>query len=302
MPIANKPSLHARNPHQGRYPIDALCQKSPELTQYIKQNPRGEKTIDFSDPQAVKALNQAIIAHYYQVKHWHIPEGYLCPPIPGRADYIHYLADLLADEKGHIPQGKNISVLDIGTGANLIYPIIGSQSYGWRFVGTDIDPVSIATGQMIVKSNPCLNGKIQLRQQANPNKIFDSIIQPNDYFDLSMCNPPFHASADAANKANQRKRTNLAKKTDATTNKDPLNFGGKNAELWCTGGELAFIKKMIKESLNYTEQVGWFSSLVSKRENISALKKELNRVNAQEVRVISMAQGQKVSRLLVWRF
>jgi len=104
----------------------------------------------------VRCLNQALLAQTYQIKHWMIPVGYLCPPIPGRADYIHYVADLLAGA-GKVPTGKQVGVLDIGTGANCIYPIIGSQSYGWKFLATDIDPVSVKTACLFVESNPCLS-------------------------------------------------------------------------------------------------------------------------------------------------
>ena len=148
-------TLHPRNLHQGRYDFAALCACCPELQVHLQPNPAGDQTINFSDASAVLSLNQALLAHYYQVKHWQIPSGYLCPPIPGRADYIHYLADLLArGNHGEVPLGKGVRVLDVGTGANCIYPIIGSQSYGWKFVGTDIDPVSIKTARAIVGANP----------------------------------------------------------------------------------------------------------------------------------------------------
>jgi 23S rRNA (adenine1618-N6)-methyltransferase len=43
------------------------------------------------------------------------------PSIPGRADYIHYIADLLAESNnGIIPRSWDQG-LDIGIGANCIY-------------------------------------------------------------------------------------------------------------------------------------------------------------------------------------
>jgi hypothetical protein len=133
---AQKPGLHPRNRHHQRYDLPALCQAHPELQGFITLNPVGEQTIDFANPLAVKALNKALLAHFYAVKHWDIPDGFLCPPVPGRADYIHHLADLLALDTGTIPE--NASILDIGTGANLIYPLIGAHEYGWRFTGSEI--------------------------------------------------------------------------------------------------------------------------------------------------------------------
>jgi len=282
--------------------LETLCISCPELRPYLKSNPKDETTIDFSDGKAVLHLNKALLAHYYQVTNWQIPEGYLCPPIPGRADYIHYIADLLTSA-GHpeVPTGKNIHVLDIGTGANCIYPIIGSQSYGWQFVATDIDPVAVKVAEVIVQSNPHLRKLVKLRLQKNPESIFNGIIKPTDRFELSMCNPPFHASLNEATAANQRKRNNL-NKGKAARSDNPLNFGGQNTELWCADGEIGFLTRMAKESVDYSRQVYYFTSLVSKRENVSPLKKLLSRLGAQQIDVINMSQGQKVSRLLVWSF
>lgn len=299
--------LHPKNPHQGRYDLPALVKVCPELKAHLKLNPKGEQTVDFANEDAVRLLNQALLAHHYQVAHWNIPDGYLCPPIPGRADYIHYVAELL-------PEINNkAKVLDIGTGANCIYPIIGSRSYGWNFVGTDIDPISIATAKLIVKSNPVLNHKIKLIQQNNKQCIFKGVIGPHDVFDLTLCNPPFHASLAAANAGTQRKQKNLSKHKEkrATKNTDQAlaidnskgrNFGGQKAELWCEGGELAFLKQMIHESQLFSKQVMWFTSLVSKSDNLTPLKKLLKQTNAKQVKVINMSQGQKVSRILAWTY
>lgn len=295
-------SLHPRNPHQGRYDLEALCKSCPQLGPYLKSNPKNETTIDFSDSKAVLYLNKALLAHYYKIANWQIPDGYLCPPIPGRADYIHYIADLLTSvDHPDVPTGKNIQVLDIGTGANCIYPIIGSQSYGWRFVATEIDPVAVKVAEVIVQSNPRLSKLVKLRLQQNPNAIFKGIINPTDRFELTMCNPPFHASLAEAKAANQRKRNNL-NKGKAVRSDSPLNFGGQNTELWCADGEIGFLTRMAKESVDYSRQVYYFTSLVSKRENVPPLKKLLSRLGAQKIDVIMMSQGQKVSRLLVWSF
>lgn len=292
--------LHSRNPHQGRYDFALLCEAVPGLKSYLRVNPSGEQTIDFADPGAVLCLNQALLAHTYQVKHWMIPAGYLCPPIPGRADYIHYAADLLADAR-EVPTGKSVRVLDIGTGANCIYPIIGSQSYGWKFVATDIDPVSVETARLIAESNPCLSKLVKVVEQKERGAIFKGIIRKSDRFDLTLCNPPFHVSMEAAQEGTQRKQKNLGKGR-SKPEEAKLNFGGQKAELWCPGGEVAFIRQMIRESVEFAANVGWFTTLVSKGEHVRLLKKVLAQCDAKQVEVVPMSQGQKVSRLLAWRF
>lgn len=295
-------SLHPRNIHQGRYDLQALCKSMPGLKAFLKHKPDGEDTVDFSDSQAVLCLNKALLAHHYKIANWQIPDGYLCPPIPGRADYIHYAADLLtSEEQREVPTGKRVKVLDIGVGANCIYPIIGSQSYGWRFVATDIDPVAVNVAQVIVQSNSRLKNLVTLRLQTDPHAVFKGVIKADDRFDLSLCNPPFHASSADALEANQRKRNRL-NKSKIESNASPLNFGGQKNELWCEGGELGFLTRMINESVEFSQQVFCFTSMVSKKENVSPLKQMLTRLGAKKVEVIATSQGQKVSRILSWSF
>lgn len=292
---AQKPGLHPRNRHQNRYDLTALCQSCPELSNFITLNPVGEQTINFADPLAVKSLNKALLAHFYGVSSWNIPDGFLCPPVPGRADYIHHLADLLVDENGEVVQGAN--VLDIGVGANCIYPLIGAHEYRWRFTGSETHPQAFASAQAIISANPSLTRMIRLRRQKDNESMFHGIIHKNEQYDATLCNPPFHDSAAAARAGGERKRRNLGQDRN-----DALNFGGQQQELWCEGGEVAFIKKMISESRDYARQVMWFTSLVSKGENLPPLYRALTDVGAVKVVKKEMAQGQKQSRFIAWSF
>ena len=240
-------SLHARNRHQGRYDLAELASALPELQPFLMPNPFDEAevtmTIDFANPAAVKALNTALLKQFYGVKFWAIPADYLCPPIPGRADYLHHAADLLATTtNAEIPRGPTVRALDIGVGANLIYPLIGAHEYGWRFVGTDIDAAAIKSAQQIIDANEGLANAIELRLQKSPLKIFDGVVNADDRFDIVICNPPFHATAKDAAAGSLRKWKNLGKARTADT-KPKLNFGGQAVELWCEGGEAGFDRK-----------------------------------------------------------
>jgi len=303
-PIIEKTNLHPRSLHRSGYDFDKLIAVCPELQQFVAANKytpeTSEETIDFSNPKAVKALNKALLIANYGIKNWDIPENFLCPPIPGRVDYMHYVADLLAsNNNGIIPEGENVQVLDIGIGANCIYPILGNAVYGWSFVGTEIDEKAIQNCKKIIENNPQLMDSISLQLQTESRFIFKNIITPEDRFSLTICNPPFHASQDEATKSSIRKINNL----ENTKTKNPvLNFGGQNAELWCDGGESGFVTEMIFESAKYPMQCLWFTTLVSKKENLASFYKTLNKVNVVEVKTIEMAQGQKNSRILAWTF
>lgn len=314
VPLVEKSSLHPRNKHRSRYDFDQLIIANAELAQFVRLNAYHDASIDFANPQAVKVLNQALLQQFYNIANWDIPAQYLCPPIPGRADYLHYLADLLGDVNGGvIPLGESIRVLDIGLGANAIYPLIGYREYGWHFVGADIDPIAIANAQRILDANTGLSEVIKLRLQASPTAIFNGIVQQNETFDLTICNPPFHASLNDALAGTQRKLKNLAvsqfKNTTQSRIKNKaldktimLNFGGQSNELYCEGGEEAFVNKMISESVTIKNQCLWFTTLISKATTLPAVYRALKKANALEVKTIDMAQGQKKSRLVAWTY
>jgi 23S rRNA (adenine1618-N6)-methyltransferase len=286
-----------------KYNFPELIQALPELAPFVKTNAYGNESIDFFNAEAVKLLNKALLKKHYGVANWDIPENYLCPPIPGRAEYLHQIADLLYKNNPNFLQdkklGNNIRVLDVGVGANCIYPIIGVHEYNWNFVGSDIDEKAIAASQKIVNENDSLQHKIELRHQKNAHDIFHGIILPEEKFNLTVCNPPFHASLQEAQQGNLRKNRNLKNSRNA---KVQLNFGGQGTELWCEGGEETFIEKMILQSAAYAKQVEWFSTLVSKESTLKKIQLKLEYVDARDMRVLPMELGNKVSRIVCWSF
>jgi 23S rRNA (adenine1618-N6)-methyltransferase len=279
--------LHPKNNFKNGYNFDELILKNPELKQFVAKNEFGTVTIDFSNPEAVRELNQALICSLDKISNWNFPKENLCPPIPGRLDYIHYLADLLS-LKGEA------KILDIGTGATCIYPLLGVSMFDWNFVATDIDLDSLDVAQDIIDDNN-LTEKIELRQQFKEENILKGIIVDGDSFTAVMCNPPFYKSAEEAQGANGRKSKNLG-------NNAIRNFAGNNNELWYIGGEKAFLHNYLYESSLYKTSSKWFTSLVSKKENVKSLEKSSTKLGALEFKVIPMHQGNKVTRIVAWRF
>ncbi|WP_010134852.1 23S rRNA (adenine(1618)-N(6))-methyltransferase RlmF [Ochrovirga pacifica] len=281
--------MHPNNPFQNNYDFDKLTRVNSALQKYVFVNAYGNQTIKFADKDAVKELNKALLQLYYYLDYWDLPKQNLCPPIPGRLDYLLHVADLL-DNK------KDIHLLDIGTGANLIYPILGTCHFNWLCTASEVDNESINNAKDIVKNNPLLT-TITIRPQRFKNSILENIIQPNDYFDVVVCNPPFFKNSfDAAQKNNQKNK-NLK-----LTEKENLNFGGTSNELWCKGGEETFVKKMAEESVLFKTQVGWFTSLVSQKEHLKNIKRAINKTNPTEVKIVDMQQGNKQSRFVAWRY
>lgn len=288
-------SFHPRNIHQGKYDFNALIHVEPSLKEFVFENIHQQITIDFALPNAVKALNKAILKKDYDIQFWDIPEGFLCPPIPGRAEYIHRVADLLNTKK--IPSA--ITVLDIGTGANCIYPIIGSHCYQWNFIATDIDQMALENAKRISTQNERLHNKIEFRKQHRANQIFNGIVSSREIWDITICNPPFHDSAESAQQQSLRKIKNLTaqKKPDVV-----LNFGGQHRELWCEGGEVKFIKNMMTESLDWSRNCFWFTSLVSQKDHLMVLEKIAKSLPIRQFKTIEWANGNKQTRFIAWSF
>jgi 23S rRNA (adenine1618-N6)-methyltransferase len=230
---------------------------------------------------------------HYGITFWEFSEANLCPPIPGRADYIHHIAHLLKT----VEKKDTIKILDIGTGASCIYPLIGQAEYNWQFVATDIDEKSLKNAQNIINKNK-LEDKVSLRHQADSAHVFEGVIKQDDAFSISICNPPFFNSEEEANQATQRKLKNLGKENDKLVR----NFSGTNNELCYKGGEKAFLHTYLYESSLYKDNCAWFTTLVSKKDLVKGMQKSLKKLGAKEVRIINMGQGNKISRIMAWRF
>ncbi|PLW97504.1 MAG: 23S rRNA (adenine(1618)-N(6))-methyltransferase RlmF [Marinilabiliales bacterium] len=295
-----KSRLHPRNKNRENYDLKAMCESFPALMEFVKPNKYGVNSVDFASPKAVRALNTALLKHYYGIAFWDFPEQNLCPPIPGRADYIHHIADLLQGSNyGIMPHGDKIICLDIGTGASCIYPIIGVVEYNWNFIATDVDLKAIDSAEAIILENKNLHGKVDCRLQKEPKDVFYGILRKEDKVDMTICNPPFHASAEEALKGTQRKVKNLSGEKKA---RPELNFSGVSNELICDGGEHRFIHNMIRESRNFGKNCYWFSTLVSKQSNLKGIYKSLEKNQAQQVKTIPMGTGNKSTRIVAWSF
>jgi 23S rRNA (adenine1618-N6)-methyltransferase len=285
--------LHKNSLHNKQYDFDVLIAHYEALKPFVFINDFQTQTIDFSNPEAVKALNTALLFINYNVKFWEFPDENLCPPIPSRADYMHHLADLL--RRSHLE--TKVNVLDVGTGASCIYPLLGHAIYNWNFVGTDIDEKSLQIAQKIIDNNT-LGNAITLRFQKDYQHILKGILKPSDKFTAAVCNPPFFKSQSDALEATKTKLKGLGKQGDNVVRK----FSGTPTELCYAGGEKAFLHNFLYESSQYKQQCFWFTSLVSNVSHVKSMEASLKKLGVTEFQVLDMIQGNKVSRVVAWTF
>lgn len=285
--------MHKNSLHNKKYDFDALITNYDALKPFVFINDFQTQTIDFSNPEAVKALNTALLFTHYKVKFWEFPDENLCPPIPSRADYMHHLADLL--RRSHLE--TDVNVLDVGTGASCIYPLLGHAIYNWNFVGTDIDEKSLQIAQKIIDKNN-LGNAITVRFQNDYQHILKGILKPSDKFTAAVCNPPFFKSQTDALEATKTKLKGLGRQSDNVVR----NFSGTPTELCYAGGEKAFLHNYLYESSHYKKQCFWFTSLVSNVSHVKSMDASLKKLGATEFQVLDMIQGNKVSRVVAWTF
>ncbi len=180
------------------------------------------------------------------------------------------------------------TVLDIGTGSSSIYTILGARLYPfWHFVGTDTDASALAVARGIVATNN-LQGRISLVQTA-PDEPF---LSPSLWAEsetgvpaLTLCNPPFFDEVphteDAAGVA-----------------------AGVPAQLATAGGEVEFVKKLARESVNNPE-IAVFTSLVGVKADLGTIVSFLrsDEIHAYQIATAKLKAGSRTTRWAVaWSF
>lgn len=190
-------SIHPRNRYADNPPdFSLLASLYPSFSSFVYYSHDGRPRIDWTDFNATRELTRVLLLHDHSLNWW-IPDGQLCPTVPNRLNYIHWIEDLLASdiiEKNNV-DGDKVRGFDIGTGANCIYPLLGASLLSWSFVGSDITDVALEWAEKNVKSNPQISELIEIRRvevtepvnghgvvQLNGSRIIDNC-QKNEVVD-----------------------------------------------------------------------------------------------------------------------
>jgi 23S rRNA (adenine1618-N6)-methyltransferase len=215
--------------------------------------------------------------------------------VPNRHNYILWLKDLLDSSslsysEQYEPE-RRVTGLDIGTGASLIYPLLGCTQRSWHFIATDVDAESLASARVNARINH-LESRIRIVGRA----ISDPLI-PLDELDISsidfaMVNPPFYTSdTELLELAAQKSRP----PSSACT--------GAPVEMVCEGGEVGFVQRMINESLGLKERVQWYTAMLGKQSSLEVLVDTLKKNKINNFAATAFVQGNKTRRwALGWSF
>lgn len=309
------PAIHPRNKYAGGPPdFSLLASLYPSFEPFVSYSRDGRAKIDWTDFNATRELTRVLLLHDHGVNWW-IPDGQLCPTVPNRCNYIHWIGDLLSSDI--IPNTREgngvVRGFDIGTGANCIYPLLGASLLGWSFVGSDVTEVALEWAEKNVNNNPHLANLIEIRKanscgatsngesfneevstsldsHSGVNKSYHGppvlvgVIRDGEKFDFCMCNPPFFETMEEAG---------LNPKTAC---------GGTPEEMVCPGGEETFIGQIIEDSAHLKHTFRWYTSMVGRKTNLKTLISKLRELGVSIVKTTEFVQGQTSRWGLAWSF
>ncbi|KAL7412224.1 ribosomal RNA large subunit methyltransferase F-like protein [Mrakia frigida] len=286
--------MHPRNPYSLLPPDFAALAASSvgeELRPFLFKNALDLTSIDFKRPEAVRALTRTLLFHDFKLN-VNIPEDRLCPTVANRLDYLLWIQDvLLASSPSSNPSSPQpVRGLDIGTGSTAIYPLLGTRHFpGWTFCATEIDPDSHHHAQANISRN-WASEKIKLVKTTKADPIFLPFrLDPDASFDFTMCNPPFYSSeAEILELASNKMFTPHAVCTGAET------------EMITPGGEVAFVKRMVEESLAFGGRCRWFTSLLGKSSSVGEIVQFLREKKITNYALSDSVQGHSKRWSLAW--
>ncbi|PHH58813.1 hypothetical protein CDD80_1957 [Ophiocordyceps camponoti-rufipedis] len=237
--------------------------------------------LDFGDPASVVQLSKTLLKLDFGLE-LHLPPDRLCPPIPNRHCYILWLKDLL-DSSSYDPPGSLVG-MDVGTGASCIYPLLGCVQRPWSFIATDIDAESLAWARRNVQQNK-LDHRISIVHRNADHHLVPLDELGLDAIDFVMTNPPFYASEEDLLESARRK---ARPPWTACT--------GSRTEMVVEGGEVAFVGRMVDESLVLRQRVRWYTSMLGFRSSVASLVTQLRKHGISNYAVTEFAQGTKTKR------
>ncbi len=252
--------------------------------------------VDFGDPAALAELTQALLLRDFDLR-VELPRDRLCPTVTSRLNYVLYLHDLLrgaapsrlviADgryERSSFGGQSEVLGFDIGCGASCVYALLGRRLFGWRFVCSELDPVSLEAARENLERNGMGEGVRLVQAPSEQSCLRDCLAEGEELPSFVMCNPPFFEHASEA--AQHPRRNAVLTASESATE----------------GGEVAFVTRLIDESQHYGRRIALYSSLCGKKSSLRALRQVLLARGVPVMHSTRLAQGRTHRWVLAWSF
>lgn len=278
-----KSRFHPRNIYKNPPNFKELAIEYPDFRKYVKQELCGRFSIDYQDQGAVKELTRTLLKRDFNLD-VEIDDSRLVPRIPLCLNYILWIEDLL----NVLPPEESKSGIDIGTGNVCIYSLLAARR-GWKMLATEIDPYNFKSATNNIIKNDLFD-TISLKMVPDSNHLLIAVLDANSKYDFCMCNPPFFDYRE--------------KPINRTLRRAQLKQVASNVQSeTCTeGGEVSFITKLMKESVQLKEQIKIFTTLVGKKCDFLYLKKELQKIHPKSTAFTEFCQGRTTRWGIAWTF
>lgn len=285
--------MHPRNPYSAPIGIAELARQFPDVCDHvISRSANGHIVYDWNAPGATYAVTRALLKRDFALD-WQQPPQFLCPPVPGRLNYLLWVEDLVLQDAA---AATSVCVADIGTGASAIFPLIGARRFGWSFIALDSSADALEHARANVDRN-CLQHLVSLRLVPHDGNIADALaLHPS--ITHTMCNPPFFSSSSSSA---WRQRAHAGGAGGAGVK---VACAAVEPELYTEGGELEFMGKIIQQSAASPcrHHVRWFTCMVGIKADLAQLKRMCSDAGAAQVRTTTFFQGQTLRWGLAWSF
>ena len=266
-----------------------LIKEYPELKNFLKiqSDDIGQYSFDWSKKELSLLMTKHILNYYFKIEYYSIPNNFLIPPVPSRLNYINMIHSLLTsfnliNEKNN---ENEIIGVDIGTGANIIYPLLGHSVYNWKFICSEINEEAYENALKIINNNK-LEEYIKLIKQKYKNNILIGVINREEKYTFTMCNPPYYDYEEEIKFEDKIK--------DCEYNFDEIYF--KN-------GEFGFFNRLFDESVCYYKNIFLFTILIGKKSNAEKIYDKIS--NEKNVKYFDMKRiktGNNMRYIIYWSF
>lgn len=279
--------MHPRNIYAASPDFVALARSYPPLRPYVFLTHTGP-SIDFKNPIAQRRLTEALLRIDFDIS-LSLPENRLCPPIPNRLNYVLWIQDIIRETA---PDVAVVRGIDIGTGASTVYPLLACRlEPTWQFVATDVDKDSLTSARENVSRNHLSDRVIITETSPSKPLLFPLEKDTTSMYEFTMCNPPFYSSTEE-----------MAQSAETKEFGPNAVCTGAEVEMITPGGEVAFVSRIIMESLRHKARCRWYTSMLGKMISLHEIVSLLRNNLVDNYAITEFVQGQTRRWAIAWSF
>uniref|UniRef100_A0A0N5ABN3 U6 small nuclear RNA (adenine-(43)-N(6))-methyltransferase n=1 Tax=Syphacia muris TaxID=451379 RepID=A0A0N5ABN3_9BILA len=298
--MACKKGMHPRNPYRDKPPdFSSLARKHAEFRSHCYVAPNGKLLLNFRSSDAVRALTKILLQEDFGLN-VELPSDCLVPRVPQRLNYVLFIDDLIKMNK----LKDDIIGIDIGTGASCIYALLGAKNFKWHFVATETDALAVEVASKNVAQNS-LEEYIDVVAVDKDRLIKDIVREhPSSQFTFCMCNPPFYEQEESEQKFSYIAGGVMSNSSSSSGVRSAPHSAtiARTNELSVDGGEVAFVGRLIEDSVILQKSVMFYTSMIGKKSSLTELKKKLRRFPNVRFIVETLNQGKTQRWILTWTF